>query len=107
MNCSYLFLIILASILSIAGILAAKLFVKTGEKHWWFIVLAVLLDIVIIFVYIILLKNHKMGSTYTVIKILSIIIITIIGYFFLKEKVTFKNCVGILFGIVALILLTN
>ncbi|AYV85384.1 MAG: hypothetical protein Satyrvirus13_17 [Satyrvirus sp.] len=55
------------------------------------------------------MKQYGTGTSniYTTIKILSIIILVIISYLFLKEKISLKNVIGILFGIVALILLTK
>ena len=98
-------LITLAAILSAAPIVLIKRYIDKEEKNALLFISALLCSFILLFVYIKLLKKNDVAPIYTIIKIISILIVTVIGYLILKEKITKKQMIGVFFGVVALILL--
>lgn len=103
----YYFLIIIAALLSVSIPILTKLFVKGGKKQWTLIYLAAIIGVLLLFVYIRLLEERGAAVTYTIVKVMSIVLLTIICYFFLQESLTSKKVIGIIFGILSLIFLVG
>ena len=98
-------LIIIAAILSAGPPILIKKYVNNNESNIFLLGLSLLCSILLIIIYIKLLRKFGASQMYTIIKILSIIIVAVIGFLFLQEKFSAKKVIGILFGIVALVLL--
>ena len=103
MTLQLIILIILAAILSAGPPILVKRYVNTNSKSM--LLLSLICSILLIIIYIKLLKTYGASKMYTIIKILSILIVAMIGCLFLQETLTTKNIIGIGFGILALILL--
>ena len=80
-----------------------KSYITTQNNKY--ILLAILSNMSVIFAYIIMLKNQKMSIMYPFIKIISIIMVILIGTFFYEEQLITKHKIGLGFGIIALCLL--
>lgn len=101
----YYIAILIAAVLSMLPLFFVKKFVDGGEKYWYCLGLAILCSILLIFTYVYLCRRHAVSKIYAIIKILSIIMLSIVGYLFLNEVVTTKYVIGIVLGIIALYLL--
>lgn len=100
-------LFVVAAILSAASPIFVKMYINSQEEKGYYILLAIIAAIFTIFIYISLTKQYGAGRMYTIVKILSILIVAIIGFSFLGEKVTTKYIIGILFACIALYLLAS
>jgi multidrug transporter EmrE-like cation transporter len=98
-------ILILAAILSATSPILAKLYVDSN-KNYLYIILAIILSTILLFLYINLLKKYDTTTMYTIVKILSILMVAIFCFVVIGDKLSIKKIIGILFGIVALILLT-
>lgn len=90
--------------------LAAAAPIYLIKKYWqnpdfMYIILIILTYVVLTYAYLMIFKNHDISVAYAFLKVLSIILVVIIGIFVFKESVQTKTYVGIIFGIIALILL--
>ncbi len=99
-------LIIIAAILSALLSILIATYVKKINKSYIFF-LAIVCAITLLYMYTIIYKNNDMGRMYTIIKIISILIVTFISYKFFQEKISTKNILGIIFAIIAIILLAK
>jgi multidrug transporter EmrE-like cation transporter len=99
--------LIIAALLSAGPPIFVKMYVNSKNKNLLYLIASLICSILLIILYIKLVKNHNIALIYTIIKILSILVVVIISYFLLKEKITIKNIFGILLSIVALCLLYN
>lgn len=95
--------IALAIILSAIPIIMVKLYLNTNNI--WFIVTAILLSIFLILTYIYIVKNYRISIIYPIIKILSVILVVVVGIFLFGEKITWRNVIGIILGLVGIYLL--
>lgn len=99
------FWIIIAVLCSAIPLPLIKLYLDTNQ--YIYIVLATLLSIVLVYSYVQLLRNSDMMLMYPFIKILSIVLVVIIGVLFFGGSLTLKNIIGIGLGIMALYLLST
>ena len=67
---------------------------------------AIFCNIFVIFAYVQIFKNLDISSSYPFIKILSIMIVAIIGFIFFNEKCNITKIVGIILGVVSIYLLS-
>ena len=96
---------IIASISAIIPIVLIKEY--TISKNIFLLVGSLLCYLVLLYSYVIVFKNNKVSSTYTVIQIVQILILILAGVLFFKEKITVSVLTGILLGIGAIILLNK
>lgn len=62
---------------------------------------------ILLYSYIIIFKDNKVSSTYTIIQVVQVLIIILAGVLFFKEKITPSMILGILFAISAILLLNK
>ena len=98
-------LFILAAVLSAASPIFVKMYINSQENKGYLIMLAIVAAIIVTFIYIALTKQYGASRMYTIVKILSILMVAVIGFFFLGEKLTAKYIIGILLACVSLYLL--
>ena len=101
----FLILFILAAILSAASPIFVKMYINSQENKIFLILLAIICSIILIFVYIVLTKQYGASRMYSIVKILSILMVAFVGFLFLGDKITVKYVIGILLACVALYLL--
>ena len=102
----YKYLIILvAAVLSILPVIIIKKYACDGE--WHIFVLALIAQLFVNLCYLALCKTYDSSTMFTMIKFLSIILIVIIGFIFLEEKITIARIIGIIMGIVAIYLISR
>jgi len=105
MNITEWFLFIIAIIASSMTVLLLKQ--HTKSKNDMCIIFAIISELVLIFAYLTILNNYKMNVMYPIIKIMSMIIVVFVGVFLYDEHMIIENKIGIVFGIVALLLLSK
>src|SRR5208283_3378098 len=71
-----------------------------------FILIAVIAFAILIYVYIKIFAKYQVGPYYALIKIIAIIMVTISSILFFEDLINIKQTIGIIFGIIAIILLT-
>ena len=101
MNIVYTFL---AAFFAALPLLLVKEYWKT--KNVSLILLSVLCYIGLIYCYVILTEKGNISLFYPYLKILSILLVLSFGVFVFEEKLNLFNIFGIIFGIVAIILLS-
>lgn len=101
----YFVLIFIASFLSAFTLPFLKQYLETN--NYFFLTLAIVFHFLLLVLYIKLLQVDSMTQTFAIIKVLSIIMIIIIGVLFFNEKVNRKILFGIVFAIVAIYLLNS
>ena len=79
----------------------------TVTQNRSFIALAIISDIILIFAYITLLSNNDMVTAYPFIKIISIIVIILLGALYYEEHLTVENKIGLGLGVVALVMMSR
>ena len=72
-----------------------------------YMLLAMLSNLIVVYTYYIMLQNQKMNIIYPFIKIISILMVILIGTFFYEEDLITKHKIGIVFGVLALYLLAQ
>jgi len=97
--------VILAAIVSVSFPIMAQMY--ADKKNNWYWPIMIILSIILFYMYIYLCRQYGATRMYTMIKIMAILLVTLVGYFYFQNKITTKNVIGILFGIVALYLLSN
>lgn len=97
--------VILGAILSAITPIFIGLYIKNGSKNPWLIGIATLASVILVYIYWILCKSNNTSQIYTLIKILSIVLVAGAGIVFLREPMSKRNFIGIIFAILALILL--
>lgn len=100
-------LFILAAILSALQPILIKLYINDNESKIYLIYLAAILSIFLIIIYFILIKQYGATRMYTIVKVLAILMVAIVAFLFLGEKLTIKYIIGILLGCVSLYLLVS
>lgn len=102
-----LFIFLVAAVLSSAPPILIKYYVVGGEKNLLYIFASLISALLLLVVYIKLARTFDVSKMFSITKILSILIVTLVGFKLLKERITTKSIIGIFFGIIALILLSN
>jgi multidrug transporter EmrE-like cation transporter len=77
---------------------------NTSNNHIYLIGSAVSYMILILS-YVIILRTNNMITIYPFLKILSIVIVILFGWFVFHENFTTKNVIGIILGLIAMYLL--
>ena len=102
---SDLFWILLAGIVSAMPALLTKAYITT--KNGVYIVLAVIAAVFLVYTYIKVFSNHAVGTYYVILKVLAIITVFIVATFIFKEKFKPIYILGLIFAILAIILLSR
>ena len=102
MNYNFLLLII-GAILSAYPVICIEKYILTNKLE--FVIYGVSSNIILIYFYYLLFKNNP-GKMYTIMKILSILMVVLSTYFFYNEKLNNYNIMGIILSIVTIFLLS-
>jgi hypothetical protein len=86
-----------------AGILVKQ---YTNDSNIINIYVAVFLNSFLIFCYVKIFADTTISSSYSIIKILSILIVAIVGVIIYQDTLTIHLVMGILFGIISIYLLS-
>lgn len=103
MDVPFIFWIILATIFSALPILLVKAYIDNKNLYW--IAFAIIASIILIIPYIKIVRQHNVTTIYSLIMILSIILIIIVDVSLFKEHLTITNIIGIILGMIAIYLL--
>ena len=99
------------SLLLVGGVASAlpALFVKeylhSNQSYW--VALSFLSCTILIYVYILLLKNDRVSTLYPLLKVYSILFVIGTGICFFGEQLTLRLVTGILMGVGSIYLLSN
>lgn len=99
----YIWYIVAVLTSAFAG-LFVKWYIKTNNNIYLYS--SILCQLILVVAYIKLFNDNDISSSYPFIKILSIIIVAIIGFSFLNEIITIKTIIGILLGGISIFLLS-
>ena len=102
--CFLMYILILLTILNILYTLTIKYYISTQHRRC--ILYVIILEIITLFYYIKILENTEFGITYSILKCLSILIMTILSVTIFNECMTPKIMAGISCLIIAIILLS-
>lgn len=97
--------ILLGAIFSALSPILIGLYIKGGKKQIILLILAIINSMLILYIYGYLAKKQNISTIYTKIKILSIIMVVIIGIIFIGDKITCRNIIGIILAVIAMKLL--
>ena len=95
---------ILAIIATILYVFFIKWYVLS--KNYIYIMSCILFDLLLIYCYIKLFSNGDVSFCYPFNKILSIIIVVILGIMFFNETIKTETCCGLILGLIAIYLLS-
>ena len=95
----------LGALLSALPVVCIKKYMNCNNINW--IILAVLMNSILIYVYYNVFLNHTCGTMYTIIKILSILMVISVGYIIYNEKLNNYNILGIVLSIITIYLLSK
>jgi len=105
MNLYNIIWIIIAAISAAAPVSFIKKYIE--NKNYLWIILSIISYIILILSYSIILIESNMIVVYSIVKILSLLIVGLLGIIFFNEKLNFKEGMGILLGIVSIYLLSS
>jgi len=75
------------------------------DTRYIFILISMIAFTILIYVYIKIFDENKIGPYYALSKILAIILVTMGSILFFEDFITVKQTIGIMFGIITIILL--
>jgi len=81
-----------------------KLYIETNNYLW--VGIAYLVELVLVYIYSILLHNYDMTIVYPMMKQSSILIVVFIGYMIFDSKFNVEKIIGIILSIVSIYLLS-
>jgi drug/metabolite transporter (DMT)-like permease len=99
-------LVLTASILSALPIILIKKYILSRKQYFITILVAIALNVIVTYLYIPLLEISNATIIYTIIKVLSVIIIAFLAFIYLKERLTIRQIIGVTIGMISLMLLT-
>lgn len=82
-----------------------KKYTKTNHNMW--IILAIMSYILLIYSYMQILQDHNISILYPTLKIVSIIIVILIGIIFFNDNLDIRSIFGLLFGITSIYMLSK
>jgi uncharacterized membrane protein len=98
-------LLIISAILSALTTICIQLYISNNKSEW--IVFSVVCSIVIILVYYYLyIDSNNIALLYTSCKIISILIVLLFSVYYMEEKISTRQWIGIGFSIPTILLLT-
>lgn len=71
------------------------------------LIIAIIFSFIFLYMYIVIFKNNSFGTTYSIISILSLLLVIVIGFFHFHEKLTKLQIIGVLFGIASIYMLSK
>ena len=95
--------LLLASFFSALTILMIKLYEKS--INYFYLLVAALSEFGLIYSYIELLEKGELVTQFSLVKIISILIVLIFGIIFFGSELTTKKIIGLIFGMIAFYLL--
>ena len=95
---------LIAAILSALSMPFIKQYSITNDYKW--ILFAVFVQLLLIVTYIQVINSGSIGSTYAIIKVVSIILVTLFGIFIFNETLDIKHKIAILLAMVSIYLLS-
>ena len=105
MKLYYIIWFLLGTVTSALQIIFIKKYTDTKSLFW--VILSILSACIMLLSYAILVVNNDITIIYPAIKILSIGIVSIIGFFAFNNKISKKSFIGILLGILSIYLLSH
>jgi multidrug transporter EmrE-like cation transporter len=105
MTAQFYIYLILSAILTATVIPIIKKYITTKNSLW--IGLAMLWYVLIIWLYTIILTVDNMSVIYSILKVLDILIVLGFGVLMFKESLTMRQIIGIVFAIIAVVLLSK
>jgi len=99
-----IYLLLALTIFSILYTILAKDYITTKRKRC--IIYIIIIEIIAYTCLIKVLSKHNLGSIYSILTCLSIILMSVISVILYKECVTSKMILGIIFSIIAIVLLS-
>ena len=97
--------ILFAAIISVFPVFFVKKYNKTHKYIW--IILCVFFYFILTIAYSKLFFNKNMIVIYPIIKIISILLVTIIGYLLFDYKLSLKSYIGVFFAMLSIYLLSD
>ena len=92
-------LIIVASIIALLPVFFIKEYIKSNNKIY--IILSLIGYTLLAFIYIQIFKQKEIITSYNLLQILQILIVTIMGILIYKEKLNIKKSIGIILAIIS------
>ena len=77
------------------------------KRRWWLILASAVLYMMLILGYAKVLAKHPVGIYYVLLKVISIFTVLLVAFMFFKEKLTPLYIVGIVFGVIAVVILSS
>lgn len=96
----WIFLITLSGVISF---LAIQQYIISNSPHW--LILTIMLYIFILYAYTKALTYHNSSYVYIISKIMGVIFVIIAGKIMYGQTISIKQWIGLIFGIMAIILL--
>lgn len=101
------FMILLAALFSALPPIFAKKYIDDNKKNLMLVGYAILANALVVYFYIYLSTVSNAANMYTVVKIVSIIMVFVFGFIFLQEGISKYQILGIIFGIIAIVLISK
>lgn len=98
-------LLITAAIIGGAPILLTKKYLQSNNFIW--MIIALILAIILLYIYTLLLEKRNVSIVYTYLKLLSIIIVIFIGIIFFKESLDNEVIIAIVLGLISIYILSS
>ena len=98
-------LIILGSLFSAFIAIFIKKYINNYNFKW--LIFSIIFSLFLICIYVNLFKSKKMSITYPLIKIISVLMVFLFGVFYFREKPTYREIIGLIFGIISIYLLCD
>ena len=95
----------LGALLSALPVVCVKKYIDCHNINW--VILAILLNSILIYVYYNVFLNNTCGTMYTIIKICAILLVILFGFFIYNEKLNNYNILGIILSIITIYLLSK
>ena len=97
--------IFIATIIAIIPVFFIKKYILT--KNYKYILACIPLYIMLVISYINLFNDENVGTMYTILQILQILLVVIGGIIIFKERINFNKIIGIIFGLLSIYYLQN
>ena len=98
-------LLVAGGVASALPALFVKQYLHSNDSYW--IVLSFVSCAILIYIYVLLLKNDSVSKLYPLLKVLSILFVIGTGVCFFSEQITINIAAGILLGVGSIYLLSN
>lgn len=101
--------IILAGLVSGVPAILIKLYIDSPDNpyKWLYILLSFVAYAILLYCYLQIFVDCPVGIYYSIIKIMSIVLVAVIAILFFKETITPINMVGFVLGILAILALSH